>query len=117
MLRAIRFFFKNNFLRYGSIAVGLLTLLQVIIIVSRIKPASDPISLHYTTYLGVDFVGAWYLVYVLPITSLIFSVINFILAFVLFERDKLLSYILIGAAIIFSGLFLAQSILVVRLNT
>ncbi len=116
MLRSLRFFFKDPFVRYAGIVCACFVVGQVVILALGIKQKAEPMSLHYTTYLGVDFVGAWYLVYGIPLGSLIISALNFGLAFVLVRTDKVLSYLLPSWTLFLLALLTIQSVLLTRLN-
>src|SRR3989338_8219107 len=103
MLREFRFFFKNAIVKYSVAGAKLFTVAQVIILIVKIKPAREPIFLHYTSYLGVDFVGMWYLMFLTPFASLLFTVVNITLAFRIRGKDQLLPFFLqIGKALIFA---------------
>lgn len=116
MWREMRFFFRTPFVRYSGILCAVFIVGQIMILAFGIKPKPEPIFLHYTTYLGVDFVGAWYLVYGIPLGSLIVSALNFGLAFVLARTDKVLSYLLPSWTLVLLVLLTIQSVLLTRLN-
>lgn len=116
MWRGLRFFFKDPFVRYSGILCVIFIAGQILILAWGIKPKSEPIFLHYTTYFGVDFVGAWYLVYGIPLGSLILSGLNFGIAFALVRTDKVLSYLLPSWTLILLALLTTQSVLLTRLN-
>ena len=116
MWRAIRFFFKDPFVRYAGILCAVFIVGQILILAFGIKPKAEPIFLHYTTYLGVDFVGAWYLVYGIPLGSLMLSILNFGVAFALVRIDKVLSYLLPAWTLFLLLLLTIESFLLIRLN-
>ena len=116
MWREIRFFFKDPFVRYAGILCAVFIVGQILILAFGIKPKAEPIFLHYTTYLGVDFVGAWYLVYGIPLGSLILSILNFGFAFALVRIDKVLSYLLPSWTLFLLLLLTIESFLLTRLN-
>ena len=116
MLRELRFFFKDVIVRYAVIVAGVLVLAQAVVLLVSIVPKDEPIALHYTSYLGVDYLGAWYLAYGLPMGSLVVSALNLALAYVLAKRDKLLSHFLVIGTVLVSALLLVQVALLARLN-
>jgi len=116
MLRELKFFFKKPLIKYPAAVAAIFSLVQVVALIIRIKPSTEPIYLHYTTYLGVDFVGAWYLAYLLPVASFFCAIVNTVLAFTLVKRDALLAYILTVGAAIVALLLCIQTILIIRLN-
>jgi len=117
ILRNLRFFFKDSVVLFSLVSIFLLTLAQLITLFINIKPKAEPIFLHYTTYFGVDFIGAWYLVYGLPLASLVIGLFNTGLAYLLVRREKVLGYVLLISSVLVSVLLLIVALLVVRLNS
>jgi len=116
MWRDLRFFFRDRIVYYSAIVAVIFIVAQVLLLQLNIKPRSEPVSLHYTTYFGVDFIGAWYLLYLIPLLGFGLAILNLTLAFVFAKHDKLLSYILI-LTIIFALLLLTiHTALLIRIN-
>lgn len=115
-MRNLRFFFKDMLVRYTAILSGVLIIAQLTVLFVGIAPKDEPIALHYTSYLGVDYLGAWYLVYLLPVGALVSSALNFVLAYALAQRDKLLGNLLVIGAVLVCALLLVESALLARLN-
>ncbi|HEX9664233.1 MAG TPA: hypothetical protein VGA49_00225 [Patescibacteria group bacterium] len=82
----------------------------------KISPTSEPITLHYNIYFGIDLIGAWYKVYFLPLFGLIVIVVNFVLAYFLHKQEKILSYFLVAAASLAQLILLVAGVIVVLLN-
>ena len=117
MLRNLRFFFKDPFIRYPAAAAAIFIVAQVLVLVRGVKFRGEPIYLHYTTYLGVDFVGAPALAYLFPFAGLVAGLLNFGLAYRLTRQEKLLGYFLsLGTAIV-CALFLLQVVSIVQRNS
>lgn len=76
----------------------------------------ETLPLHYNIYFGIDFIGRWYEVFIMPLVGIFFIIINFILADIIYLRDKVTSYFLTGAgAFIQILLFLAAySIIIIN---
>lgn len=117
MLRNLRFFFKDPFVISSVCGVFLFTLIQLIVLLLNIAPKPEPIFLHYTTYFGVDFIGAWYLAYGIPVASLMVGIINMGLGYMLMRREKVLGYVLMIGSTLIGALLLIVAFLVVRLNS
>lgn len=116
MWRDLRFFFRDKIVYYSAITAVIFIVLQVLLLQINIQPRSEPLSLHYTTYFGVDFIGAWYLLYLIPLISFGLGILNLVLAFILAKYDKLLSYILMFALVFVSLLLTIHTALLIRLN-
>lgn len=116
MARKLGVFLKDPILKYSALAAGVFIVAQIIVLIFGIKPSEEAIFLHYTTYLGVDFLGVWYLVYFIPLVSLLFFLLNGIVTFYLMHKEKLLGYLLMIGPALVGGFLLIQSILLVMLN-
>lgn len=117
MLRNLRPFFKDKVVAYSCGAAVILTFAQLGVLLLRIEPKSAPIFLHYTTYLGVDFTGAWYLAYGIPVISFLAVLLNAGLAYALIAREKILGYVLTIGSDMVAAMLLIAVILIVRLNS
>lgn len=60
----------------------------------KIKPSQYPIPLHFNIYFGIDVIDNWYNIFIIPLLGFLFCIINFSLAGLIFESEKLLSYFL-----------------------
>lgn len=117
MFVKLRFLFRDQIVKYSLFLALLLNIAQVLVLIFGIKPQAEPIFLHYTTYLGVDFIGAWYLVYLIPIVSLMFVAINLGIVYVFLHKDKLLWHILTVSSALLNALLLVDAILLVIINS
>jgi hypothetical protein len=71
----------------------------------QIRPQEEQIFLHYNILFGVDLVGSWWRIVFVPLSGLLIFIINAILGWLLFGKDKFASYIL-NAVSIFCQIFL-----------
>lgn len=42
----------------------------------RFQPQAEPIFFHYNVYFGVDWIGMWYLGYLIPSSALLIVILN-----------------------------------------
>ncbi|PIT86206.1 MAG: hypothetical protein COU33_04435 [Candidatus Magasanikbacteria bacterium CG10_big_fil_rev_8_21_14_0_10_43_6] len=70
-----------------------------------IRPQSDLIFLHYNVLFGVDLIGHWYQVLTVPVMGLCIIVVNNVLGWFFFRKDKFIAYLL-GAVVVISHVFL-----------
>ena len=111
-----RFLNQDRLIKYAGITAAGGTLLQTLILLIYIRPRAEAIFLHYTTYQGTDFVGMWYLAYLIPVFSAAVLGMNATLAYYLSSKDKLLGYLFsIGSAVV-SVFLVLGTILIARLN-
>ena len=82
----------------------------------QIGPQDETLFLHYNILFGVDYVGEWWKVLFLPLTGLIIFIINFILGWFLFHKDKFISIILNSVGLICQIFILIASGILIFLN-
>ncbi len=104
---------------WSAILAFILCALDVALPILRIVPlrvARPFIPLHYNIYLGVDQLGPWNQIFVLPILGLCLFLFNLCVQTVAFRREKLLALIIAVATVILECVFLGAMILIVLLN-
>lgn len=79
-------------------------------------PQAEPINLHYNIYFGVDLIGAWYLIFLAPLTSTAVYFINIFFSYILYKREKILSYAVLGVTIFLGFIAFFASFLITRQN-
>lgn len=57
----------------------------------NIKPGADQIFLHYNVVFGIDLLGAWWKIYLLPAGGLLTFLVNYFLSFLFYSFDRTLS--------------------------
>ncbi|MCX6744345.1 MAG: hypothetical protein NTX82_02365 [Candidatus Parcubacteria bacterium] len=77
---------------------------------------SGQISLHYNIYFGIDNIGPWYNVFIIPILGLIIIILNNVLAYIFFLQEKTISYLFIFSQTIIQVILFAAGIFVILLN-
>lgn len=97
--------------------LGLLTNLgSWIWLVTQIEPQSEPIFLHYNVLFGVDLIGPWHKIFLFPLLGIAILIVNAIVAWLLFQRDRFFLYILNSAAFICQIILFIVATLLVFLN-
>lgn len=110
-------FFKNSIVHWILIAAIFLNLINWALILVYIRPVDFPIILHYNVYLGVDLIGGWWQVYLLPSIGVIILLGNTLLAFWLFvQQERIASYILLLAALIIQFSLIIASASIIAIN-
>ena len=105
--------------RRTSIASGVLLLACVLLPVWRILPISSDrpfIPLHYNVYMGVDEIGPWYDVFVLPGLGASLFFLNTVFQALLFKRERVLSIFFALATLATEAVLLAAMVMIVLLN-
>jgi hypothetical protein len=60
----------------------------------------ESIILHYNIYFGIDKIGNWGNIYHLPLIGILILLINLIASYLLYFKDKLISYFCLSVALI-----------------
>ncbi|MFH0988363.1 MAG: hypothetical protein V1763_03245 [Parcubacteria group bacterium] len=114
---------KNKFMLIST-AIGVLAnlgawiliLIRLRPILSSLPPDQSFIPLHYNIYFGVDLFGQWQRIFIMPGIGLAILIINAILALSLFNKKKMLAYLLTGIAGAIQIFVLIATVLVILIN-
>ena len=109
-------FFSNRVIWFNLAVSVILNLAMWIGLYFQIAPRVEPVALRYTIYFGIDLIGPWWQVFLFPAMGLAIIIINLLLAYFVFLKVKILSYILILTASLAQGLLVIISALVILLN-
>lgn len=104
-------FLKSHIAIWLLIFGFLANMINWIILWIWIEPVEFPIILHYNVYFGVDSVGDYRQVYILPFVGLILFLINLLLAMYFYaQKERIASYVLlIGTLMIQLSLIVASA--------
>lgn len=78
----------------------LILFLIFVLLIFRLKSGDGLVPIVYNHLYGVTSAVTWYKLYFLPITYLIFSVLNVAIAWAFFEKERLISYLVLSTNII-----------------
>lgn len=71
------------------------------------------IPLHYNIHFGVDLFGAWWRIFLVPLSGLVILLVNYASAIILWERERVLSYFLVSVALLIQILLFISMIFTV----
>ncbi|MFC1687843.1 hypothetical protein ACFL0L_04660 [Patescibacteria group bacterium] len=111
----IRLWDKTTLPLFISSAVVFLAHLAILVI--RVKPTQLPVPLHYNIFFGIDLVGDWWFLYLLPALGMVLLLMNALIASLIpsgyLLRIILYSCVLISQIILITSfLLLLQNILI-----
>ena len=110
-------FLQNAIVHWLIIAIFFLVLVHSAVIVYFLRPTDSALILHYNVYFGVDLIGAWWHVYALPLGGFLLFLLNTILAYWFFAfRERIISYILLLAALFVQMSLLVASSTIIFIN-
>jgi hypothetical protein len=88
-----------------------------IFLIQNQKGNSHPIILHYNLFFGVDYLGDYEKIYLIPLSGLIIIIVNSILGHLLYLKEKLASYFLVFIIFIVQIFLLIDSYLIIKINS
>ncbi|MFH1889949.1 MAG: hypothetical protein ABIJ91_00005 [Candidatus Kuenenbacteria bacterium] len=109
-------FFKDKVIRLNLIITILLNFVMLSGLYFQVSPRVEPVVLRYTIYFGIDLIGPWWNIFVFPLIGAVIGLLNFIIAYLIFIRIKLLSYFLVLSAALCQLLLIIMSILMALFN-
>jgi hypothetical protein len=96
-------FYHNTFVRFSLLAVFILQAASFIVLGFFVRSQQSIIILHYNVYFGVDLVGAWGQIFMVPSIALVFVITNTFLAQWFYnQKERVASYVLLLASILVS---------------
>ncbi len=82
----------------------------------NITPQEGPIFLHYNIYFGVDLIGEWYRLYLLPGVGIIILLINVYLGYLCYKRHAILAVLVLSLTVFIQAILLISAYLLIRVN-
>jgi len=76
----------------------------------------EQVYLHYNIYFGIDNIGNWYNVFILPLLGAFIIVLNNVLAYFFYLKEKFISFALVVSQTMMQIILLAAAIFVILLN-
>jgi hypothetical protein len=103
-------FLRNPIVFFLLIAVLLLNLASLVVLSVFIEKSDSPVILHYNVYFGVDLIGDWWQIYIMPGMGLFFAATNLFLAAHFYQqKERIASYCLMLASLIIEvGVFISS---------
>ena len=100
----VKVFYRDK-LVLGLLVPAVLFLLATWALFLFKKFAQSPIAvLHFNIYAGIDILGNWYWLYIIPGLVLVISIIDIILASLLWTKQRAWSYLLLVAILIVNAM-------------
>ena len=109
-------FFKNRFVLINLFLALFLNILLWYLLFKGTPQERDLVPLHYSIYFGIDLIGPWYKIFILPILGAVFFLINSILGFLFYHLEKILSYFLVTASVLIQVFLIINGLLLLFIN-
>jgi TctA family transporter len=117
MLFPVKIYFKDRWILGSLVISGLFFGYTLVNTIRFIRPTSEQMFLHYNIIFGIDLIGEWWKLYLMPAAMLVVIILNFIISYFYYRHNRFISrYVAFSTA--FIGLmFTIASNLIVGLNT
>lgn len=99
------------------IVSGIINLITWLFLFAKRIDGNFPIILHYNLFFGVDSVGDYRKIFLLPTVGLVVFVLNAILGKSFFKIERLASYLIILNILIVEVFILLSSYLIIKANS
>ena len=110
-----KFFLKNKIIA-ANLIISIIINISIWINLLRIKKVDEMIPLHYNVYFGIDYIGDWHKIFIIPLIGIIILFVNFLLALLIYYKDKFISYILVFVALFIQIILFLASLSIVWIN-
>ncbi|MFA5070081.1 MAG: hypothetical protein WC528_02265 [Patescibacteria group bacterium] len=112
----LKVFYQNKLFLINLLFSVLINLATWLLLSLEFKAQSDPVILHYNIYFGIDLIGPWYRVYLMPLFGFICFFINFFLSVIIYAKEKLLSYFLVFISSLMQIILIIATIFIIFQN-
>ncbi len=110
---------RMSLFRYSSSVALLAILASIVLPLWRLFPdiyGRPVVPLHYNIHYGVDWTGAWWRIFLLPMMGVAFFAVNTAIALFFARRNAMLASVALCATAILALLLFAAMVFVVSLN-
>jgi len=112
-----RVFFQSKIVLTLLILSLLANIANWLILFIFIRPVDIDIILHYNVYFGVDTMGNWKQVFIMPVIGFILFIINAVLAAYFYRnKERIASYVLLLTALMAQVGFIIASVSIILIN-
>lgn len=96
-------FYRNTIVRFSLLASFILQCVSFSLLAFFVRSQQSIVIVHYNVYFGVDLIGDWAQVFVVPSIAMAFVVANTFLAKWFYdEKERVASYVLLLTSILIS---------------
>lgn len=81
-----------------------------------VQPTDQPMILHYNVYFGIDAIGDWRNIYLMPGLALAFLLTNIVLSRFFYYKERLFAYLFVLMALVIQLLMIVGLASVILIN-
>ena len=116
LLKKLKDPFHNRTIGIGLLVAMIINLGAWVVLYLYIKPSLDPIYLHYNIYFGIDLIGEWYKIYIIPLSGLLIILVNYLAGVILYPSNRVLSKLVVLFAVPVNIFLTLASVLLAFIN-
>ncbi len=109
------FFWRDRIIAFCLITALLINILLWILLYLGIEK-KESVILHYNIKFGADLTGVYWQIFLIPVSGLLLYFLNFILAYLLYSRERLASQLLLSAVVFAQIILFIACYLLVGMN-
>ena len=117
MFYSPKLYFRDLWVSVPLLGAILVQIFLWVYLIFNIHSEAGRIFLHYNIIFGVDLVGDWWRIYLLPLAGVSVILLNYFFSLILYSVDKFLARLMSGWVLFFHLFLMIGIILLVRLNT
>lgn len=117
MLSSVRAIIRERMIGIPLAAAFLLNLATWAYLGWFIRPTEELLILHYTIHFGIDFLGQWLSVFMVPLIGFLFGVMNVVILWWFWQRMRVLAYMALAVTVVVQVALGGVALLLVALNT
>lgn len=98
-----RTFYENTIVRFALLISFVLQCIALGILMLFVHSQQSIVIVHYNVYFGVDLIGVWAQIFIIPLIVAVFTIANTILAQWFYnEKERIASYLLLVTSVLVS---------------
>ncbi|MFA4818006.1 MAG: hypothetical protein WC608_04780 [Parcubacteria group bacterium] len=110
-------FFRSHIVRWLALFIGAANLANWAALGIFIQPVDLPIIIHYNVYFGVDMLGDWKNLFLMPAIGLFLFLVNLSLSLYFYQRrERIASYLLLIATLMIQLSLIVASASMIIIN-
>lgn len=96
-------FYGNTIVRFSLLITAVLQSIGFGILLFFVRSQQSIVIVHYNVYFGIDLIGDWGQIFIVPFIALIFTIVNTLLAQWFYgQKERIASYVLLLASLLVS---------------
>ena len=116
MFFPIKIYLKDTWILSSLISAILMFFYIIFYVVRFIHPTGEQIFLHYNIIFGVDLIGVWWKMYLLPAVSFFIILVDFLISYLYYRHNRFISRLMAFTAAVLQVFLVIATVLIVDLN-